>query len=500
MQLFIRNTLTNRREAFVPRDPARPTMYVCGPTVYGPAHVGNARPAVVFDLVARILRNFWPAAAYARNITDIDDKIIAAAKTESVAELAARCAAEYRNEMSALRVLPPDFEPHATAHIPEMQAMIARLIEKGFAYEADGHALFHTASFSEYGALSNRSRDEMIAGARVEVAPYKRDPADFVLWKPSPDGMPGWESPWGRGRPGWHLECSAMAAKCLGEEIDIHGGGQDLIFPHHENEIAQSRCAHDAPRMARYWMHNGHVSADGEKMSKSLGNVFLIRDALSAFPGEAVRRALLSAHYRRPLSWSENLLRESHLALDRLYESLRASQKFSDSESESAAKDDGGSDSPPPVPDAVLLALCDDVNTPLAMSALHEIATALNRATASGDAETARARRLELLRGGRFMGFLQESPKQWLQGGTGGAGVQRAKGLGGTEGTDATGGTNGGDGTEGTDGEIDKLVAERDAARARKDFATADAIRKELSERGIEVSDSPTGATWRRSR
>ena len=328
MSFFLRNTLTNRREEFVPRDPARPTMYVCGPTVYGPAHVGNARPAAVFDLTARVLKSLWPGTVYARNITDIDDKIIAAAGTEGVSALALRCADEYRAEMSALNIAPPDFEPLATAHIPEMLDMISRLLEKGFAYQAEGHVLFHSAGFSDYGALSNRNRDEMIAGARVEVAPYKRDPADFVLWKPSPDDMPGWDSPWGRGRPGWHLECSAMAEKCLGLEIDLHGGGQDLIFPHHENEIAQSRCAHGTQSLARYWMHNGHVSADGEKMSKSLGNVFLTRDALAEFPGEAVRWALLSAHYRRPLRWSETLLRESRAALDRLYEALRGAEKI----------------------------------------------------------------------------------------------------------------------------------------------------------------------------
>lgn len=472
MPFFLRNTLTNRREEFVPRDASRPTMYVCGPTVYGPAHVGNARPAAVFDLVARTLKALWPGAVYARNITDIDDKIIAAAGDEGVAALALRCAEEYRAEMAALNIRPPDFEPLATAHIPEMQAMISRLLEKEFAYAAEGHVLFHTAAFADYGALSNRGRDEMIAGARVEVAPYKRDPADFVLWKPSPDGMPGWQSPWGRGRPGWHLECSAMAAKCLGREIDLHGGGQDLIFPHHENEIAQSRCAHGAKSLARYWMHNGHVSADGEKMSKSRGNVFLTRDALAAFPGEAVRWALLSAHYRRPLRWSEALLRESRAALDRLYEALRASQPpRADGGNNDEGNDSPETDSRPS--ERIFSALCDDLNTPMALAALHSAATELNRALAAGDAETAAARRAELLRGGRFMGFLLESPERWMRDGDSGA--------------DA-------------DAEVERLVAERDAARARKDFAAADAIRGKLTALGIEVSDSSSGATWRRAR
>ena len=487
MTFFLRNTLTNRREEFVPRDAARPAMYVCGPTVYGPAHVGNARPAAVFDLVARVLKTLWPGTVYARNITDIDDKIIAAAGGEGgegVAALALRCAEEYRAEMSALNIRPPDFEPRATAHIAEMLEMIARLLEKNFAYEAEGHVLFHTESFSDYGALSNRSRDEMIAGARVEVAPYKRDAADFVLWKPSPEGLPGWESPWGRGRPGWHLECSAMAAKCLGTEIDLHGGGQDLIFPHHENEIAQSRCAHGAKTFARYWMHNGHVSADGEKMSKSLGNVFLTREALADFPGEAVRWALLSAHYRRPLRWSESLLRESRAALDRLYESLRGAETVCgrvedgaglnanvnpglDSDSVSDSDSDSVFVSPP---DDVFAALRDDLNTPQALSVLHSLATKLNRAAAAGDLKTAEARRRELLCGGRFMGFLTHSPEGWMHSGAE------------------------------ANAEVERMIAERDAARARKDFAAADAIRRALSERGIEVSDSAGGATWRRVR
>ena len=471
MPFFLRNTLTNRREEFVPRDPSRPTMYVCGPTVYGPAHVGNARPAVVFDLTARVLKALWPGMVYARNITDIDDKIIAAAGSEGVEALALRCAAEYRGEMESLRVMPPDFEPLATAHIPEMKALIARLLEKGFAYAAEGHVLFDTGSFGEYGALSNRSRDEMIAGARVEVAPYKRDGADFVLWKPSAEGMPGWESPGGRGRPGWHLECSAMAEKCLGREIDLHGGGQDLIFPHHENEIAQSRCAHGTERFARYWMHNGHVSSDGEKMSKSLGNVFLIREALAEFPGEAVRWALLSAHYRSPLRWSAALLRESRAALDRLYESLLAAEKFSGGEEEVEVDVEGDNWESFALSD-MFSALCDDLNTPKALAGLHGLATELNRAVASGDGEGVKLSRRALLFGGRFMGFLGEDAGRWL-------------GMGGGNSDDA---------------EVEKLVSEREDARARKDFGRADEIRRALAERGVEVHDSLSGASWRRVR
>src|SRR5690606_13856833 len=322
MQLF--NSLTGRKETFTPADPRRPTMYVCGPTVYNHPHIGNARPAVVFDVLFRLLRYRYGDALYVRNITDIDDKIIAAAAEEGVPTevIAQRYAAAYDEDMAALNVLPPTVAPRATCHVSEMIAMIERLIERGHAYEANGHVLFHVPSFPNYGLLSRRSREEMIEGARVEVAPYKRDPADFVLWKPSRPDQPGWDSPWGRGRPGWHIECSAMVRAHLGVTIDIHGGGLDLKFPHHENEIAQSVCAHDGAPLARFWLHNGFLDVEREKMSKSLGNVVLVRDLLAEAPGEAIRYALLSAHYRKPLDWSSAGLARAKHALDRLYLTL----------------------------------------------------------------------------------------------------------------------------------------------------------------------------------
>ena len=317
------DTLTRSKRDFVPADPKRITMYVCGPTVYGRAHIGNARPAVVFDLLRRVLEHAYADAEviYARNVTDVDDKIIASAKEEGVdpSVITARYEQHYLEDMGALGVNPPTIAPHATQEIGPMIAMIEELSGKGHAYEAEGHVLFSVPSDPDYGALSKRDREGMIAGARVEVAPYKRDPADFVLWKPSPDDVVGWDSPWGRGRPGWHIECSAMIRAHLAETIDIHGGGLDLIFPHHENEIAQSRCAHGGAPLARYWVHNGFVDMGAEKMSKSLGNIVTPGELLKSHQGEVLSMALLSAHYRQPLPWTENLIAQARATLDGLY-------------------------------------------------------------------------------------------------------------------------------------------------------------------------------------
>ena len=444
MQLY--NSLAAEKQTFEPADPNRVTMYVCGPTVYNFAHIGNARPAVVFDLLYRLLRRrYGPEhVVYARNITDIDDKMMAAAKEREIktSDVAAEFEAAYLADMGALGVMAPDIDPHCTHHVPEMIAMAKTLIAKGHAYEAEGHVLFSVPSFNEYGNLSRRSRDEQVAGARVEVAPFKRDPADFVLWKPSSDDQDGWESPWGRGRPGWHLECSAMAEKHLGEVIDIHGGGADLKFPHHENEIAQSRCAHGADAFARYWMHNGFVNVDAEKMSKSIGNVLLARDLLNEAPGEAIRWALLSAHYRQPLDWSDTLLNQSKRNLDRLYRTMDGLPE--------------GATAEPPA--AVLAALEDDLNTPAAFAALFQFA---RTAKTAEDRAAIRA-------AGDLLGVLQETPSEWL---SGGAKVDPA--------------------------EIERLIEERLEARKSKDFATADRIRDELAAKGVVLEDGAGGTTWR---
>ena len=325
MTLFLHNTLTRRKERFEPLAPDRVGLYVCGPTVYDYAHIGNARPVVVFDVLYRLLKRLYPQVTYVRNITDVDDKIIAAhvETGEPVAAITERTTAAFHDDMAALGALPPDVEPRATAHIAQMIAMIERLIAAGHAYEAEGHVLFDVPSWPEYGCLSRRDRADMVAGARVEVAPYKRDPADFVLWKPSTADQPGWDSPWGRGRPGWHIECSAMSTEYLGETFDIHGGGADLIFPHHENEIAQSTCAHEGRPFVRTWLHNGYLMVEGEKMSKSLGNFYTVHDLLAEFPGEAIRLVLLQTHYRAPLDFTKDALATARITLDRLYGALR---------------------------------------------------------------------------------------------------------------------------------------------------------------------------------
>ncbi len=455
MALQLYNTLTRRKEAFQPIDPDRVTMYVCGPTVYNFAHIGNARPAVVFDVLARLIRLLYPELVYARNITDVEDKINKAAADEGVPidVISGRYKAAYDEDMGALGVLPPDIEPHATAHIAEMIEMMEALIEKGHAYAAEGHVLFNVPSFEGYGALSGRNRDEMIAGARVEVAPYKRDPADFVLWKPSTGDQPGWDSPWGLGRPGWHIECSAMVEKNLGREIDIHGGGLDLTFPHHENELAQTVCCYGGG-FVRTWVHNGFVNVDREKMSKSIGNVLLVRDLLDDAPGEAIRLALLSAQYRQPLDWSEDGLAQAKRNLDRLYGGLREL-----------------ADVPVPVevtpPQTVVDALSDDLNTPAAMAEMFKLLTAAN--TASTDAEKVEAK-AALLGGGWLLGLLQDDPNAWF-------------GHADVGDVDAD--------------QIELLIVQRNEARAAKDFAEADRIRDELTALGVVLEDGAEGTRWK---
>jgi cysteinyl-tRNA synthetase len=450
--LAIHNTLTKRKEPFVPLDPSHVRMYVCGPTVYDRAHIGNARPVIVFDVLARLLRRLYPKLTYVRNITDVDDKINARAKEsgEPISAITARTTQMFHQDMAELGAAPPDIEPRATAHIPQMITMIERLIALGHAYEAEGHVLFAVPSMKDYGKLSGRSMDEMIAGARVEVAPYKRDAADFVLWKPSPADLPGWESPWGRGRPGWHIECSAMSGAYLGESFDIHGGGLDLVFPHHENEIAQSECANRAP-FARYWMHNGFLKVEGEKMSKSLGNFFTVRELLDQAPGEAIRLAMLSTHYHQPLDWTADGLKAAKATLDRLYIALREAGPAPALE-------------PPP---EMLAALMDDLNTPLAIAHLHDLATRLNKAPLID--EKARLKG-QLLGAGQLLGLLSQDPEAWLRGGQ----------------------------DEGQAARIEERIAARQAAKKAKNFALADAIRDALKAEGVLLEDGPKGTTWRR--
>ena len=457
MSLRLYNSLTRRVEPFVPLDPACPTMYVCGPTVYNYVHIGNARPYVLFGVLADLLRRRYGGLRYARNVTDVDDKINAAAAAQGVpiATITDLYAAAYRQDMAALGVAPPDVEPEATGHIAQIIAMIQRLVASGHAYAAQDHVLFSVASFEGYGKLSRRDPEDMLAGARVEVAPYKRDPGDFVLWKPSTGNLPGWDSPWGRGRPGWHIECSAMAAAHLGPTIDIHAGGVDLQFPHHENEIAQSECAHGGQPFARFWLHNGMLNFAGTKMSKSLGNIEKIHDLVRAHPPEALRYALLSAHYRQPLDWSPALVEQSVRTLDRLYGTLR----------DLADVNAGGAIA---IPEAVEAALDDDLNTPQALAELARIAGESRKAGPAGD--RARLKR-ELLGAGLALGLLQQDPAAWF-----------ARGAG-----------------SGDDARIQALVDERHTAKQARDFARADAIRRQLADEGILLEDTPAGVRWRRA-
>ena len=440
--LMLHNSLTRRREALSPIDSGHVRLYVCGPTVYDRAHIGNARPEVVTDVLVRLLRHLYPRVTYVRNITDVDDKINAraAAAGETIAAVTARTLADFHADMGQLGALPPDVEPRATEHIAEMIMLIERLIAGGHAYAAEGHVLFAVASFAQYGALSGRSPDELLAGARVDVAPYKRDPGDFVLWKPSTPDLPGWDSPWGRGRPGWHIECSAMAWRYLGESFDIHGGGSDLLFPHHENERAQSLCAFPDSSFARIWIHNGMLRVEGQKMSKSLGNVLTLHDVLARAPAEAVRMLLLRAQYRAPLDFTAAALEETRRELDRFYRAIGLIAAAAE----------------PPA--SMVEALCDDLNTPRAFAAMHVLADA----ALAGDPAAAAALRA----GGALLGLLQADAAAWFSQGVDAAAVEVA-------------------------------IAERSAAKQARDFTRADAIRARLAEQGVVLEDGPGGTTWR---
>lgn len=457
MSLVLYNTMSARKEAFDPLVPDTVTMYVCGPTVYNLAHIGNARPVVVFDTLFRLLQTQFSRVTYARNITDVDDKIITAARegNRSIESVTTEFTAKYREDMAQLNTLPPTLEPHATHNIDAMIALTRTLLEKGHAYESAGHVLFAVQSMADYGKLSKRSLDDMLAGARVEVADYKRHPGDFVLWKPAADDEPGWDSPWGRGRPGWHLECSAMIREHLGDTIDIHGGGRDLIFPHHENEIAQSRCAHGGDYV-RYWMHNAYLDIDGEKMSKSLGNFRTVRDLLQRYRGEVLRFALLSAHYRSPLNFSADLLDQAQATLDSLYGTLRGIQHIETNDAVTLA------DEP------FYHALNDDLNTPVAIAELHGLARQLHKA-ANNEKPALKGR---MLAAGRLLGILQQDPQAWLQG-TAVAGMIPAE-------------------------TIEALIGDRQQAKLARDYARADRIREELLASGVVLEDSREGTTWKR--
>ena len=456
MRLY--NTLTRRVEPFAPLDPASPTMYLCGPTVYNYVHIGNARGPVVFGVLAAALRRRFGGLRYARNITDVDDKINAAAKEQGlpIAAITDRFAAAYREDMAALGVsgeFAPDMEPEATKHIARIVAMIERLVADGHAYAAEGHVLFAVASFAGYGKLSRRDPEDMLAGARVEVAPYKRDPGDFVLWKPSDETLPGWDSPWGRGRPGWHIECSAMAEAHLGDTIDIHAGGVDLQFPHHENEVAQSECAHGGKPFARWWLHNGMLNFGGAKMAKSVGNIQRVHELVREHPPEALRYALLSAHYRQPLEWSDGLIEQSVRTLDRLYGTLR---------------DLADIEASPVIPDGIEAALDDDLNTPQALAEISRLAGEARKATSATDKIALKS---QLLGAGLALGLLQQDPAAWF-----------ARGASNDD-----------------DARIQALVNERNAAKKARDFARADAIRDQLAAEGVLLEDTPAGVRWKRA-
>jgi len=463
MPLFLHNTLTRKKQEFIPADVNRITLYVCGPTVYNHAHIGNFRAAVAFDVLFRLLRYYYgeQAVVYARNFTDIEDKIIRAAQEngKEIDEITTKYAKIYNSESAALKILPPTLEPLATEHVAEMQSIISTLLEKNAAYIAEEHVLFDTNQFSNYGALSNLNMDDMIAGARVEIAPYKRNPADFVLWKPSAAGEPGWQPPtkWqlsGNGRPGWHIECSAMIEKTLGTTIDIHAGGQDLRFPHHENEIAQSACAHDAP-LSRVWLHNGFLQMGKDKMSKSVGNVALVCDLLEQWPGEVLRWALLSAQYRQPVEWTDALLEQSKTQLDRFYRLFTEQNINIDSQK----------------PDSEFLnALNDDMNTPGAMAVLHGLRDRATRQTGTKKIETLRT----LKASGILLGFFDADPEEWFKQKTGTASFNL------------------------TDTQIDILIEERVTAKTQKNYARADEIRDQLNADGVIIEDSANGTTWRR--
>ena len=458
MVLKIHNTLSGTKETFEPVDKNHVRIYACGPTVYNFAHIGNARMAVVNDLLVNVLRTQFKRVTYVSNITDIDDKIIDAAHelNEPIKNLTTKYTKIYNDDMGFLNVKLPDIQPRATDHIGEMIDLIKKLMEKNYAYEKDGHVLFHVPSFSKYGVLSKRNRDEQIAGSRVEVAPFKKDPADFILWKPSPDPLPGWESPWGFGRPGWHLECSAMSEKTLGLPFDIHSGGMDLVFPHHENEIAQT-CSlddnHEPESFAKFWFHNGFVNVEGEKMSKSIGNIKLVHDLKKQYKGEVLRLTLLSAHYRQPLNWTKEIIDQNSKMLDRFYRSLKDLQDIETS-SESISEE-------------IMESLLDDLNTPKVLAKLNTLSNTLS----SANSEEKRNIKNNLIAVGKILGVMQEDPNIWL-------------GYNQTANPEKE--------------EIERLINQRNEARRNKDFKLADQIRDKLKSRGIEIEDTKNGTIWRK--
>ena len=458
--LKIQNTLESTKEEFIPIDSANVRIYACGPTVYDYAHIGNARMAVVNDLLVRLLRTLFPKVTYVSNITDIDDKIIEAAQTAGtpMQELTLKFEAIYNEDMAALGVHLPDIQPRATDHIAEMIDLTKTLVKLGHAYEKEGHVLFHVPSFEKYGCLSGRNRDEQIIGSRVEVAPFKKDPTDFILWKPSPDPLPGWDSPWGFGRPGWHLECSAMSEKTLGIPFDIHSGGMDLIFPHHENEIAQTCSAHkkiNNPKyFAKYWFHNGFVNVEGEKMSKSIGNIRLVHEMIKEYKGEVLRMTLLSAHYRQPLNWTKEIIKQNSTMLDRLYRTLKDLEHI-DAYTNNHA-----------LPQNILEGFYDDLNTPKVIAELNILTNKVTRV----DEEEKSLIKYCLLETGKVLGILQQDPGEWL-------GYGRSRNL-----DEAT---------------IENLIKDRNEARRNKNFEMADSIRKKLKESGIEIEDKSDGTIWR---
>ena len=455
MKIF--NTHSGKKEDFIPIDPKHIKIYACGPTVYNYAHIGNARMAVVFDTLVRVLRDIYPKVTYVSNITDIDDKIIDAANELNVPieEITHKYTTIYNNDMSKLLVMSPDIQPKATEYIPEMIALICDLIDKNHAYEKDGHVLFHVPSYENYGSLSKRNREEQIAGSRVEIAPFKKDPADFVLWKPSNNKQPGWDSPWGYGRPGWHTECSAMSEKTLGLPFDIHGGGRDLTFPHHENEIAQSCCSsadiNNPKSYVNYWMHNGFVTVNGEKMSKSLGNISLVKDLTDSNHGEVVRLALLSSHYRQALDWNEKIIHQSKKLLDKLYSLLN---ELKDVDPVSEIK----------MSDKFISPLLDDLNTPGLIASLNKMAKDFN----SISEEELPLFKSNLIRATNLIGVCQSNYLDWIS--------VKNKNL--------------------DKEKINILISERLEAKKIKDFQRADQIRQELLDMNIEIKDGPQGTEW----
>ena len=458
-QLKIFNTLNNKKEDFIPSDPNHIRMYTCGPTVYNYAHIGNARPAVVSDLLVRLLKQIYPKVTYVSNITDIDDKIINAANeiNKPIKEITEKFEAIYNEDMSALFVNRPDIQPRATDYILDMIDLVKKMIERGCAYEAEGHVLYDVSAYSSYGALSGRDIDEQIAGSRVEVASFKKNPGDFVLWKPSNQDQPGWDSPWGFGRPGWHLECSTMSEKNLGLPFDIHGGGLDLIFPHHENEIAQSCGAYghgNNPQFfAKYWIHNGLLDFDGEKMSKSLGNILYVHNLVKEYPGEVLRLALLSTHYRQPLNWNSSIIEQCHTVLDRLYRVLNSSD-VSVEDTAPLSK--------------VVEALCDDLNTSVALAEINNLSNQLSKAENEEDQIKIKSK---LIASANLLGILQQNPSDWL-------GYGKTQKLDNKE-------------------LVEELIQKRNDARKNKDFNLADQIRSELNDMNIEIEDTPNGTIWK---